>query len=141
MSDMPSISVSVEVFLDDLVLQLVHNSCGWRELVDIVKAIDEKAGMWDFTLAMADYFAGLKEEHAKEEAAEAAKRKTVCQWCGGGLPDRHKTWCRGRPGIDWPEPQSSLRPEPQTAESPSHEQQATEGESRPPRSPGGSTGG
>jgi len=41
----------------------------------------------------------------------------------------------------WPEPQSSLRPEPQTAESPSHGQQATEGESRPPRSPGGSTGG
>lgn len=66
-------TIQVAVGID--VGSLMEGGMDRRDLLELVKELDEAMQDWDFTLELADHFDKLRAEHAKEEAEDAAKRE------------------------------------------------------------------
>lgn len=68
-------TIQVAVGID--VGSLMEGGMDRRDLLELVKELDEAMGDWSFTLELADHFDKLRAEHAKEEAEDAAKREAT----------------------------------------------------------------
>jgi hypothetical protein len=66
----PTIHIDVDLDVDRIAASMKN-----REGVEFIKALDLAFGDWDVTLALADHFDKLRNEHALEQVEDAARAK------------------------------------------------------------------
>src|SRR5262245_50510149 len=64
--------IQIQTFQTVTVADIVRNSSR-ADLIQFIKDIEFTMADWSFTLPLCEYFAELKKQHEKEEAADKAK--------------------------------------------------------------------